>query len=96
MKVRNISDPSGSVVPSSDIVKNEPANKDVVAATKPELTRANAEAYTLSADFGSNDPAEAAKRAQRVQDLKAQNDAGTLKPATSSEIAKKLISELLI
>ncbi len=95
MAIRNITDPSGSFVTSTEIAKNKDAT-EVVSQDRVQTSRQNAEAFTLSNDFGSGDSAEAAKRAERVQELKAQNVAGTLKPADSLLVASKLIQELLI
>jgi anti-sigma28 factor (negative regulator of flagellin synthesis) len=93
MKVRNITDPVGSYIQSAELAKN-PEATPVANQDSPAVSRQPAEAFTLSADFGSGDPAEAAKRAERVQELKAQFDAGTLKPADSKLVASKLIEDL--
>ena len=95
MKVRYISDRIGSYVPQNETTgENEKAGEANGGAT-PQVSQ-QAEAFKLAADFGSSDPAEADKRAKRVQELKAQNEAGTLRPASSSAVAKKIIEELVI
>jgi len=91
MKVRNISDPAGSFVQQSENTKTTVVKDGVAKGAQP-----SAEATKLANDFGTADPAEEARRAQRVQELKAQNQAGTLKPQDSTAVAKKIIEELAL
>ena len=93
MKVRNISDPVGSFQQTEN---TKTANGQEGAANAAKVAQPSAEATKLAEDFGTADPAEEARRAQRVQELKAQNAAGTLKPANSTEVAKKIIEELAL
>ena len=89
MNVRKISDPTGSYV-----TQNEIAKPNTQGSQASQGVSTSAEAIQLADDFGRADPAEEDRRAKRVQELKAQHDAGTLKPADSSAIAKKIIEEL--
>lgn len=94
MKVRNYSDPFGSFVPANNQAEEGKAN--AANTQRPAQSLPQAEAAKIAEDFGNADPAEAERRAKRVQELRAQREAGELKPADSKLVAAKFIQELMI